>query len=787
MPKLDIPEMGLQFTGDGQTDGSFTVADPSRLKIGARVTVSSLAIESIEAIIEDVDVGGLTVYLRNLGLGVPDLSAYLTTDEAFLNVPAQQLDYRFTEVDIGHVSTPIPVVVGGFPLPVGGATEATQLDVKTNTGNTASRLTSGGQKTQIVDAGGVNQALVSVGGALKVDGSAVTQPVSLGALPLPTGASTAAKQPALGTAGTASTDVLTVQGIASMLALKTDGSAVTQPVSAASLPLPSGAATETTLGDVKDLAITISGHQTSGDQKTQVTNFPAIQPVSAASLPLPSGAATETTLAAIKTNSDAIEASLVAIDAQQTDGTQQTQVTNFPADQLVHVSSLPLPAGAATEASLAAAKIDLDTVVARTPTLGQKVMSGSTPVVMASDQNLHVELAGNSNLDAFGRLRVSNPHTIFDSKMTVDGQPMFWDDQQTSGAGTSSSHSPNQASVTLAAGNLTAGTRVRQTFQSFIYHPGKSQLILQTGILGTPATGITRRLGLFKTLNGLFFESAPTTVNLVVRSSASGVAVDTKIPQANWNIDKMEGSGPSGLTVDWSKTQIFVIMFQWLGVGSVWYGLDINGQLYWLHRIDNANIRTTVYMSTPDLPLRFEISNDGGGAAASMTQLCSCVLSEGGQELTGITRAIYRDAVFTTLNNSNWYPLLAIRLKANHFDAIVQVRNVSINCPTASSFTYRLVLNPTIVGTAFSFVDEVNGAVQYGNATTNATTITGGIDIASGVVLQNGSSSSIPVDVQNLRMGSSIAGVSDILVLAVRRDTGTTEDFYASMNWHEEG
>ncbi len=60
---------------------------------------------------------------------------------------------------------------------------------------------------------------------------------------LPSGAATAAKQPALGTAGSASSDVISVQGIASMTALKVDPSAVTSPISAASLPLPSGAAT----------------------------------------------------------------------------------------------------------------------------------------------------------------------------------------------------------------------------------------------------------------------------------------------------------------------------------------------------------------------------------------------------------------------------------------------------------------------------------------------------------------------------------------------------------------
>ena len=74
----------------------------------------------------------------------------------------------------------------------------------------------------IVGADGANDGDVASGNPL---------PISAASLPLPSGAATAAKQPALGTAGTASADVITVQGIASMTALKVDGSAVTQPVS----------------------------------------------------------------------------------------------------------------------------------------------------------------------------------------------------------------------------------------------------------------------------------------------------------------------------------------------------------------------------------------------------------------------------------------------------------------------------------------------------------------------------------------------------------------------------
>lgn len=158
---------------------------------------------------------------------------------------------------------------------------------------------------------GTTTAAVTAGNALKVDNSAVTQPISAASLPLPTGAATAAKQPALGTAGTASTDVITVQGIASMTALKVDGSGVTQPVSAASLPLPSGAATSAkqpalgTAGTASADVITVQGIASMTALK--VDGSAVTQPVSgtvtanagtgtfaisAASLPLPSGAAT---------------------------------------------------------------------------------------------------------------------------------------------------------------------------------------------------------------------------------------------------------------------------------------------------------------------------------------------------------------------------------------------------------------------------------------------------------------------------------------------------------------
>lgn len=149
--------------------------------------------------------------------------------------------------------------------------------------------------------------------ALMVDGSAVTQPVSAASLPLPTGAATAAKQPALGTAGSSSTDVISVQGIASGTAL---------PISAASLPLPSGAATS---------AKQDTGNTSLGSIDTKI---PALgQALAAASVPVILPAATITTL----TPPAAITG--FATSTKQSDGSQKTQIVDGSGNVIASTSN----------------------------------------------------------------------------------------------------------------------------------------------------------------------------------------------------------------------------------------------------------------------------------------------------------------------------------------------------------------------------------------------------------------------------------------------------------------
>lgn len=558
------------------------------------------------------------------------------------------------------------------------------------------------------------------------------------------------------------------------------------PVSISSISLPAGAATsenQTTLGNqttkINDgtNTATIKAASTAA-LTTDTAIVVAISPnntipISAASLPLPTNASQEHTAAA-SPSSTRLSDGAAFYDATKT-------------------GQLP--------SALVGGRLDsnIGTWFGSTaPTVGQKIAAASIPVVLASDISLPVTVAQNTAYspvyvafnrmayDAFGRNRISEPHTLFDSKQLVDKQPLVWDDQLVSGSGGASTYNTNQASTTLSVANATAARRVRQTFQRFNYQPGKSQEWMMTGILGTPATGITCRIGLFDDNNGVFFESSPTTVNVVTRTFTSGATVDSAIPQSSWNIDKLDGYGTSGITADWSKTQIFGCFFEWLGVGTRWFFVVVNGENILIHQAHTSNIDTLVYMSTPNLPLRYEIINSGTGGAASLLHICSTVISEGGRDVLGSTRSLNHGATpLITNNNSLFYPIFALRLGSSYFGAAIELNDLSIISTSNCTFNWMLILNPTVTGTAFTFSAVTNSVIEADVTRTNTTTVSGGTTLAGGTLQQTNEGGPIVFSLNDFRMGASIAGVADVLVIAVQRITGTTESFIGTINWKE--
>ena len=388
-----------------------------------------------------------------------------------------------------------------------------------------------------------------------------------------------------------------------------------------------------------------------------------------------------------------------------------------------------------------------------------------------------------ANGDAFFRQRVSNPQTIFDSKQLADNQPLFWDDGEVSGGGTATLYNSNQASTTISVTADTAGRRVRQTRRWLNYQPGKSQNVIMTAVMSGNAT---KRLGQFNDGNGVFF-GHDTTFHVGVRTSATGSPVDTLIPQSEWNIDTMDGTGNSGITLDATKTNIYFIDYEWLGVGTIRYGVFYNGTPYYVHAIHNANINTVVYMSTPNLPLRYEVANDGTNTASSLTHICTTVITEGGRQQSGIERGISVGVTpLTTLNDADTYPMIIIRLKSTYLGSLVRFIDFAALCTSTSEYLISVIVNPTYEGTAPTYVSLTNSAIEYA-LPTNATKATGGTVLFNQLgsdSAQSRAGISRTFD-SDLVIGSSIAGTADTLALCVQRLTGTTETFYAAMNFSE--
>ena len=266
--------------------------------------------------------------------------------------------------------------------------------------------------------------------------------------------------------------------------------------------------------------------------------------------------------------------------------------------------------------------------------------------------------------DAFNRLRVSEPFTLGDYKHLYSIDPDFIDVK--SGVGATVVFDVNQAAAILQSGISTNGYCIHQTKRYHHYMPGKSQLIYSTFNFGSSQQNVTKRTGYFDDRDGIYFEQAPNgTLSFVIRSYVTaGIGTsERRIPQSQWNKDKLDGNGPSGYTLDITKTQLFFTDFEWLGVGRVRCGFSMDGKNIIAHEFYNSNNLTTVYMSNPNLPVRCEIRNSGTqvGAGGSFIQICSSVMSEGGYTEAG--REFSHTSPLRSVGIGSTVPIMAIRLK----------------------------------------------------------------------------------------------------------------------------
>jgi hypothetical protein len=335
-----------------------------------------------------------------------------------------------------------------------------------------------------------------------------------------------------------------------------------------------------------------------------------------------------------------------------------------------------------------------------------------------------------TQLDSFGRLRTSSPLTLFDSSHRYNENNLW---SSLTNQGGNYTFNLNQGLLDMTVGGLSGSSVIRESTKVFSYQPGKSLLILNTFVMAPSTNNLKQRVGYFGKDNGIYFQLNNNEISFVKRTLINGSpSTEIIIPRSSWNGDKLDGNGPSGYSLDITKSQIMWMDIEWLGVGTVRVGFIINGQYIVCHSFHHANIINSTYISTASLPIRYEIINTGEtGIANTLKQICSTVISEGGYELRGTQQAIgtpiQTPKQLTTAGV--FYPIVSLRLKNTKLDAIVIITAVSLmGTGNGINYNWRLIENGITNGGTWGNT-RVDSSIEYN---TTGTSISGGRILANG-------------------------------------------------------
>lgn len=345
-----------------------------------------------------------------------------------------------------------------------------------------------------------------------------------------------------------------------------------------------------------------------------------------------------------------------------------------------------------------------------------------------------IQYNDSGSLDAFSRLRTSSPEAIFSTQSQYDTNPI-----QMEGGATGTGVAPLwDINTRMVALTCTAGTGVSyyQSYQYNPYQPGKSQFIALTGVIGTGVANQILDIGYGDSLNGIFLrQNGASGLQVVQRSSTSGTVVDTVVSQASWNIDKINGTGPSGITLDVTKAQILVIDLQFLGMGRVRIGFDIDGVLYYCHQFINANNLTVPYMQSATLPISMTLTSTTSAAPKTFYFKCATVISEGGilQEY-GITSST--PSVAVTATNAARTVALSVRPKTTFNSApnrsFFLLENISMFVTGNMDIYWELVTGAVITTQTWANINTANSAFEYSSVPGVFGNLTNGQVLASG-------------------------------------------------------
>jgi hypothetical protein len=347
--------------------------------------------------------------------------------------------------------------------------------------------------------------------------------------------------------------------------------------------------------------------------------------------------------------------------------------------------------------------------------------NGSTFTILSD----HVSFADSANLDAFSKLRVSSAYSLLSVQSQYNTQPFLMEYGAT-GTGVAGVFSTNTRMVAISC-TAGTGTSFGQSYQYAPYQPGRSTFVAITGLLDAAVANAVVDVGFFDLLNGIIYRQNGTSgLQFIRRTSTSGSVVDNTVNQSAWNLDKLDGTGASGITLDASKVFILIIDLQFLGMGRIRVGFDIGGVIVYAHEFLNANIITVPYMQQATLPMQMLITATATGSTKTCYFKCCCVDSEGGIS-DDVLLPFSTPEVTMTAGNGTRTHVVSIRPKTT-FNGLPNrttfaIDSINILVTGTNPVLIELCMGQAITGASYADINTSHSAFEYGTGTISGSPI----------------------------------------------------------------
>lgn len=380
------------------------------------------------------------------------------------------------------------------------------------------------------------------------------------------------------------------------------------------------------------------------------------------------------------------------------------------------------------------------------------------------------------------RRKVSTYEQTFFNAFQYTKDEQIWDEAVTGTA--SSTFNEYEGGVILEVGSAAGDEIIRQTRNVIQYVPGRANEAIFAVRLDPFETGVRKRFGIFDDTNGVYFEKGVDDYYVVLRKDTPTGIVEQRVPRAEWNVDQLDGTGPSLESFQEDKIQMFTIEYEWFGAGVVEFKIILDNNAYPLHRFVAGNNDEIPWSNSPYRPLRVELTNvDGISGTHRILQGSSAVSSEGEVGPLGREQNVTTPFTGVSTGSANELrPVLSIRLRPDRLNGVVIPLEFQVATLDNTGLFYRVIRDTALIGASW----ENSSPASFAEYDYAATAFTGGDTLQTGYVSSTNQGEVFKFLKETiLQLGRNDMGTEPQTFTLLAATVSSNKDVFASLSWVE--